>query len=235
MKAEVERLNRITGAGTPSSDASPAVASSSLKSTKSNSANLSAADQKRQWAQLAEMGIAVPEHARAEMAMVGDWQTIARKPVPESEQSTDDKLNIGVRKRKFEGDEDPEAVEETIMRKGWGSTTRRYPGKEDHVDEDLDTLIAQSITKPLQKTIGTSSEAKVEDAETHVKREESADNPPPALDEDSKLVAGTTSDSQTPNSEVKLETDKSNLGSLVEPKPMFKKRKPKPQPGPQLA
>lgn len=227
-KAEVERLNRIAGA--PSSTSEPAINKPpSSKSMKATTGSLSAADQKRQWAQLADMGIAVPEHARAEMAMVGDWQTISRKPVVEPEQSADDKLNVGVRKRKFDDDEDNEYIEESAARKGWGAATKRYPGNDDHVDDDLDSLIAQSIAKPHQKAPADSLHFKAEPVDADVKPEPEVteDSAPP--DNSSKTIAETSSDMLALESKVKTETDESNLGTAGESKPVFKKRKPKPQ------
>jgi len=75
-KAEVERLNRI--AGVSSSSTAPLGATQSSRPSTSSSAPLSAADQKRQWAQLAEMGIAIPQSARIDTVMPGDWQVSSR-------------------------------------------------------------------------------------------------------------------------------------------------------------
>lgn len=147
-KAEVDRLNRIAGASsssdTPASlSAKPAAITASKKSSTNT---LSAADQKRQWAQLAEMGIAVPESARADIALPGNWQTLSRKVVPEPADVVDDKLNIGVRKRKFEGEEEEEEAGEVVVRRGWGSTTKTYPGSTSTSD-GLDSLLASSLFK----------------------------------------------------------------------------------------
>ena len=82
------------------------------------------ADRKRQLAQLAEMGVAVPEDFRREMAMAGDWQTTSERLVYDNdfvkkEDGDDvkaDGLNIGVRKRKFEGLEEEAEAGETVVR-----------------------------------------------------------------------------------------------------------------------
>ena len=105
-------------------------------------------DRKRQLAQLAEMGVAVPEDFRREMAMAGDWQTTSERLVYENdfmkkEGDEDVKpggLNVGIRKRKFEGQEEQEEAGETVIRRGWGSTIRTYPGAEGDED-DLNTLL----------------------------------------------------------------------------------------------
>lgn len=94
-------------------------------------------------AQLAEMGIAVPAEYRGEMALAGDWQVVSQNPV-ESGQETENapSLSVGIRKRKFEGQEEEDAGE-TVQNKGWGSTTKRYPS---HAHKDLDFLLAGSIS-----------------------------------------------------------------------------------------
>jgi len=92
------------------------------------------------------MGIAVPEHARSEMAMAGDWQTISKKIQFESNQQADDKLNIGIRKRKFDDDEEREEAGGSVIRKGWGSTTRTYPAFKP-ADSDLDALLSRPLVK----------------------------------------------------------------------------------------
>lgn len=89
------------------------------------------------------MGIEVPDDFRAQMAMPGSWQTIS-KPVEEPSTS-EDSLNIGVRKRKLEGqEEEEEEIRGAPKHRGWGTTTRRYPGE---TDSDLDVLLSASIVK----------------------------------------------------------------------------------------
>ncbi|KAJ9647885.1 hypothetical protein H2199_001661 [Coniosporium tulheliwenetii] len=117
-KDEVERLNGVV-AGAASSDppwkrkgAVPAAAPPKQATPE---------ERKRQAAQLAEMGVAIPEEFRREMAMVGDWQVTAERPVfpgvkkeEEDEDVKPEALNIGVRKRKFEGQEEVEEAGETV-------------------------------------------------------------------------------------------------------------------------
>jgi hypothetical protein len=105
------------------------------------------ADRKQQLKQLAEMEVAIPEKFRREMAMAGDWQTLSERAiyddVKEDEDRKDFKLNelrVGVRKRKYEGQEEEEA-EESVARKAWGSTTRTYPIAGDDEENDLDSLL----------------------------------------------------------------------------------------------
>ena len=80
--------------------------------------------------------------------MAGDWQTTAERLVYENdvmkkEETEDVKpggLNVGVRKRKFEGQEEEEEAGETVVRRGWGSTIRAYPGQGGD-EEDLSMLL----------------------------------------------------------------------------------------------
>ena len=81
--------------------------------------------------------------------MAGDWQTTSERVVYDNnflkkeENSEDAKfggLNVGVRKRKFEGQEEEEEAGETVIRKGWGSTLRTYPGAGGD-ENDLDLLL----------------------------------------------------------------------------------------------
>ena len=153
-KDEVDRLNGvISGSG---SRAPPWERKSAIPAT-SASRQATPADRKKQLAQLAELGVAVPEDFRKEMAMVGDWQTTSERliydTVKKEEESRDVKsegLNIGVRKRKFEGQEEEEEAGERVVRRGWGSTVRAYPGQDD--DQDLDALLM--TTKVLKREEG---------------------------------------------------------------------------------
>ena len=93
------------------------------------------------------MGVAIPEEFRRELAMAGDWQTLSETPIYEGlkneegdEDAKHDGLNLGVRKRKYEGQEEEEEAGETVVRRGWGSTTRTFPGSSGEGD-DLDALL----------------------------------------------------------------------------------------------
>jgi len=136
-KSEVERLNKAVGAPSASSiQGNPHISRSAAPSS---TTQITAADRKRQMAQLAEMGIAVPDEYRGDMALAGDWQVISQTPVELGQQEA--ALNLGVRKRKFEGQDEEEAAGESVLKKGWGSTTKGYPVKE----QQLDDLLTSSI------------------------------------------------------------------------------------------
>ena len=124
-------------------------------------ANLQAtpAERKRQMTRLAEMGVAIPEEFRREMAMVGDWQTMSQRVIDEEilgvkkeEQGEDtklDSLNVGVRKRKH-NEEEEEDTGANLVRRGWGNTTRIYPAFD--TDDDLDALLNSAATTRAKRS-----------------------------------------------------------------------------------
>lgn len=101
--------------------------------------------------------------------MAGDWQTIAQRPI-QDRVKTEDRfedfkdfkpdltLNVGVRKRKFEGQEEEEDAGATVVRKGWGSTTRRYPGSDEAAQDDLDSLLNKPAVPSQEMSPGDSAE-----------------------------------------------------------------------------
>ena len=117
-------------------------------------------ERKQQIAKLAEMGISIPEEYRREMAMAGEWQTTSErliydtvKPEEENKDIKPNGLNIGIRKRKPEGQEEEGESEERVIRKAWGSKTRTYPSAE--TDQDLDELLnSTSVSSKAKESIG---------------------------------------------------------------------------------
>lgn len=108
---------------------------------------------KQQLAKLAEMGIAVPEDFRREVAMAGEWQTVSERPIYEStreeiaeEAKPDLSMSRGVQKRKHEEQEDKEEAEEMAVQRGWGIKIRQYPGSIEDQEDDFEALFKG--TKP---------------------------------------------------------------------------------------
>lgn len=106
-----------------------------------------------QLVQLAEMGAAVPEDFRKEVAMAGEWQTLSETPLDEvtgarmKKEEGDVKLeglSVGVRKRKILEDQAEEEAE--VRRNVWGSLTKSYPGPRggEQEEEDLNTLLGKT-------------------------------------------------------------------------------------------
>lgn len=110
-------------------------------------------DREQQLAQLAEMGVAVPEDFRKEVAMAGEWQTLSETPLDEvtgerikneAGNVKPEGLNVGVRKRKFLEDQAEEDAE--ARRNVWGSTTKSYPGLKggDQEEGELNNLLGKT-------------------------------------------------------------------------------------------
>ncbi|KAI4146855.1 MAG: hypothetical protein LQ340_005784 [Diploschistes diacapsis] len=155
-KDEVARLNG--DAPTPGGSGQ---FKSSVTFQKEITRNAPADERKRQLAQLAQMGVAVPEDYRRENAMAGDWQVVSQRVIApdrdgikaEGDEDVKQDLNIGIRKRKAE-DETEEPVpklEEGRRRPKYGTSMRALPAE----DDDLDALLrsTSSITKKTKTEI----------------------------------------------------------------------------------
>ena len=155
-KAEVERLNRVVGGATPGQSKAPSTTSTTV--TKGKAAAPTAADQKRQWAQLAEMGIQVPDQFRGEMAMAGDWKVVSQVAEDGNTAIPSNPPGIGVRKRKLDEEEQEEvdSGEATAPRKAWGKSVRTYPGQD---SPDLDDLLSGTITLKGKKEVDVKAES----------------------------------------------------------------------------
>ncbi|KAJ5709661.1 hypothetical protein N7493_009952 [Penicillium malachiteum] len=146
-KSEVERLRQAVSGGASDSKTESKTPAPAPKKQPTAPAEkpVSVEDRKKQMAQLVEMGVAIPQEYRAEMALAGEWQTLSvTKLDSEAEGAV---KSIGVRKRKLEGEEDEEIPE--YVSKGWGSRMKTYPGAQEEDDGDLDALLAS--TKDMKK------------------------------------------------------------------------------------
>ena len=144
----------------PASNEPPWKRRSGIPPTNTGPKQATPAERERQLAQLAELGVAVPEEYRRRVAMAGDWQTLSERAfydVKEEDDSKLDSLSMGVRKRQREGDEEEEEAGEMVVKKGWGSTVRAYPGATTDGDGDLDELLrgTQVIARRNQNSIST--------------------------------------------------------------------------------
>ncbi|KAI9038065.1 putative formin binding protein [Aspergillus affinis] len=218
-KSEVERLKSAIS-GSPADSASNAATPwkrAAAAAPAPVEKQVSVEERKRQMAQLAEMGVAIPQEYRGDMSLAGEWQTVSEKVI-----DGPSKPSLGVRKRKHEepDEEEEEAKKEAerFVSKPWGSRTRQYPGAQD--DTDLDALLAS--TKDIKKNKPSAPDAPAEGDDTEVsktpeKTEGEAANP--ETDQPSH-----TKEEQPPTAsvpEVKTEPEEA-AGGVV-----FKKRKPK--------
>lgn len=113
-------------------------------------------------AQLAEMGVAIPDEYRGDMALAGEWQTLSETKIDDLEGAA---KSVGVRKRRHDGEEDDEEDEggnpsERLVSKGWGSRMRSYPGAQNDANEELDALLASTkeLKKPKTPAVNPDSE-----------------------------------------------------------------------------
>lgn len=165
-KQEVERLNGVVS-GDPTKSFSSTNNTSGPPWRRREAAQqlppaqrqVTTEERMKQMAQLADMGVSIPQEFRGDMAMAGEWQTVSERVIlPENSEVRDTKENIrtsgGDKKRKYLGSGDDEEEEEEnhnepVRRKAWGSTTKTYPGLRAE-DDDLEALLRDS--KPILQT-----------------------------------------------------------------------------------
>lgn len=235
-KAEIERLNRVvSGVSSPAPKSTPEPQLTRKPATVNPTSKATPEERKRQIAQLAEMGIAIPDEFRAEMAMAGEWKTVSEQPPPrlvkDTEMPTNAFQSIGVRKRKKDEDEDDQDLGEKIGRKSWGSTLRMYPGSGSAAGADVEALLARhrpvkSAAPSIDPGIKKEEEEGENDdlAEKRIKSEhdsiQSGDN---TCDPDTSIKWEDYQNSAAPNDQQESTDDACPGHGIV-----FKKRKAKP-------
>lgn len=150
-KSEVARLNGIvsgSGAG-PSGSISSSVFGRG-PTTAGPKAQVTPSQRKQQLAQLAEMGVAIPDEFRGDMAMAGEWQVTAERVIDQDEEKNPDAIGFGVRKRAALDEEEEEEAKEAKRRR-WGNAHKTHPVDDD--DADLDALLSKSISKGKNVTV----------------------------------------------------------------------------------
>jgi len=144
-KAEVARLNGLV-AGGGAAGASSSTGFGVESSYATPKAKATPAQRKQQLAQLAEMGVSIPDEFRPDMAMAGDWQVTSEHVIEGDSEKHPEAVALGVRKREREKaaeEEDEEALE--AKKKRWGSAYRTHPTADD--DGDLDALLSSAPRK----------------------------------------------------------------------------------------
>lgn len=181
--------------------------------------------------QLAEMGVAIPDEFRPELAMAGEWQTVSETPVFEPGHDAS-AVARGVRKRKLDGQEEEEeeaagtaASEMGRPRKVRGSTFRNHPGTGGD-DEDLDALLTMTtgIKRKETKMETKTEEEQVKKEEDTTDAEPIAYNDPVKTEEESVSIKQENLEVGVSKSEFGIDTG-ADAGSP--PPVIFKKRKPK--------
>ncbi|KAF3481435.1 uncharacterized protein GIQ15_04194 [Arthroderma uncinatum] len=225
-KSEVERLKGIVSNSGSSSGPKRAQNDPSWrKGTGANATGLTQ-DRMKQVSQLAEMGVAVPEEFRPDMALAGDWKVVSETPIDETGADTTVK-NIGVRKRKLREEDQEEAdIQQEVVRKAWGSAIREYPGSRtggagDDDSADLDALLNMTTNLKKEKKV----KAEVKDEPEPSGRQE----PPIKREEDDDDVGDTSAKQEDtlPNIKEEERPDLPDEAESAAPAVMFKKRKPK--------
>lgn len=223
-KSEVERLRQAVGGGSSTAkDASTSSRPAPAPAPKASEKPGSIEDRKKQMAQLAEMGVAIPQEYRADMSLAGEWQTLSETNVAADGLEGASK-SIGVRKRKLEGGEEGEEGEDAdehapgkTASQGWGSKLRTYPGQQDDDDDDLDALL--SSKKEFKKVKTEVTEGEIQEAKQEpalVKKEDGESESAVKTDKSPDVKT----EAEIP--EVGAEPAKEEVAGFT-----FKKRKPK--------
>ncbi|KAL1957826.1 hypothetical protein VTO42DRAFT_5544 [Malbranchea cinnamomea] len=242
-KNEVQRLKGlVSGTPTPAPDQQRQQPSSKGTGGGSSSAGVAGVastsrsttleERKRQMAQLAELGVAIPDEFRPELALAGEWREVTKEETTIKGSETLDNpaaIAIGVRKRKFDNRGDHEGDGEGGPRKVWGSEIKRFPGASGADDEELEALL--KMTTGAQGKTAVKTEVKSEIGETTVKQEENEgglEAVPGGKDE--RAVKNEPGTADAIKSEE--ETKEPELATIPEatndaPAVVFKKRKPK--------
>ncbi|APA06679.1 hypothetical protein SS1G_04736 [Sclerotinia sclerotiorum 1980 UF-70] len=214
-KDEVARLNGIvSGSGEAGSSSQACMPSASTPKPPAT-----AAQRKQQLAQLAELGVSVPDEFRSDLAMPGEWQVTSERIIDDGNgEKKPDALALGVRKREAE-DEDEEAKE--AKRKRWGTAIRTYPTENN--DNDLDALLSNT-----GKGKGPGLKAETDNGiKIEIKKENDEDVEPPSNSKGAEpaVKPETEEDSKIDLNQVPEATEQNNepAASGV----VFKKRKTK--------
>jgi hypothetical protein len=236
---EIARLNGVVGS--KSTDAAPTSNTAPSGSGKAPAKQASVEERKRQMQQLADMGIAVPEEFRKEVALAGEWERVSVKPVVTAEtmrvkseggEANIDSLAFGIRKRKFEDQIEEEAIHAVTKRQAWGSKFKTYPGKAGNGDDDIDALLGGLVTKKEEKIAADPEVKEADSAEGEPTTVAKAEQPPEIKDEQAQEDPGNSEKLQVPepvDTGIKAE-EESKLSAIPELPGagiVFKKRKPK--------
>ena len=129
---------------------------------------VSAEEQKKQLAQLVELGVAIPQEFRGQMALAGDWEIIPQSLKPSGslgedghEHKVDGETNLASKRKGRDVEDDEDGEDGPKRRKGWGSSIKTYPGV-DTGGQDLEALLA---SRP-QDTSGLRATQQAADNET---------------------------------------------------------------------
>jgi hypothetical protein len=196
----------------------------------SSSSAPTAASLKKQREQLAELGVAMPEEFRGDMAIPGEWSTVSTRVIKdEPEETKIDAKATGVRKREApEEEKDAEDALQNLFKKQkrWGRDSKTAPAEK---DEDLEALLSGSIvtkteaehSPPLKKEEGLDTK---EQGGPEVKDEL------PTVKEEAEATTGLAAvpvKSEEAGLEAPVKTEEGTGDAPPATGVVFKKRKPK--------
>lgn len=174
------------------------------------------------------MGVALPEAARSDMGMAGDWKVVKEEVVGVVNEDGEFKpmaLNKGVHKRKLDEDEEEIAEREMITKKkGWGHTYKSFPGSKGEVDVDV-LFSARGRDVGIKQEREDTVEEKVKE---EVKEEEGTKNLSdiPTVEEGRKMAASLAESSKSSAGAGEAKLSKP-MDEEAAPAVTFKKRKKK--------
>ncbi|KAL7271748.1 hypothetical protein RUND412_005476 [Rhizina undulata] len=140
-KREVARLNALTDNGEGSSSSASVAKPSAPKPWAPPPQRLSESERKRQLKELEDLGVALPEEYRGEVAMAGEWKSVEVEQEPKKELTEKEKLQVELvkaQKRKWEEEEEQRkwnALDEDEKAiRGFQIATKTYPGMDQGLD-----------------------------------------------------------------------------------------------------
>jgi hypothetical protein len=161
-KDEVARLNGLVPSSS-SSSATP-VAGTAPTFTKTEEKKATLQDRKKQWEQLAAMGITVHDKPKDDTDTGGGWKVVREEVIGEVGEDGEFRktVNKGVHKRRLDEDEEERVVAEEIItkHKGWGRTYKTLPSKVGTDDDDVEALFSNARSRQAKEE--DSVEVKVE-------------------------------------------------------------------------
>jgi hypothetical protein len=213
-QAEVARLNGLVPSESSGPPSVAAGVGSAATYEKRPEKKATLEDRKKQWEQLAAMGVALPDQARGDLAIAGDWKVVSKVvgEVNEDGEFKASALNKGIRKRKLDEEEEEQkaAGEMITKRKGWGHVYKNFPGSNNGGDDDVESLLMKKT--PQADTTETVKE------ETGLKKEDSHDESAgPALQD---IPTAEEAEAKAAEGDIKREEDAPAAPAIV-----FKKRK----------
>lgn len=231
-KREVARLNSLVGGPGSSSSGSggsaPFAGPSSLYKQAPRATNEE--ERKRQLKELEALGVALPDEARRELAMVGDWETTSVEARRAGERKMTEKEMVQVelakqQKRKFEEEEKERKWnamdEDEKAMKGFSIQTKTYPRQEESAGEfDPGMLFKGKGREKAPETV-----KKEDEQEAKVKEEGHGDG-----EADVGAAPVKREPEETGGISVKLETEvkkEDSEGTAVGEGVVFKKRRVK--------